>query len=547
MTVWDKFRDDEYIGLAPWTSLELVSVEPRCPFPYLGGVAPEVVTSLHEAHGLLRNAVEDVVGEVLCRGIRQGDPSLRPLMEDAYAEVVHSRAHLRAHIQCGREPDGRFRWEFPLDHRQSATVTFTGLAIGNTVTKGTTSFEFDRPILPGIGKVLGSLDGTSRVGEVRATVAAFGPDLSDELERFLEVVNQQECLTASTCASVGSQWLSETRDRDVVHLGHAGLLYRQQDRFFLFDPWLMPWYAAVPVPSLCHAVLPRPAALFLTHEHDDHMNSRTLLQMPKHIPVIVPSQRNGRALYYDYPSILRELGFQEIIELAHGERWTFDGGAVEAVPFYGEDPCDLQLPRNCYVIADRGRNTLVQADTGPSNDGRSAVKDGIIDDLVRRYGPIATIFASQQQTREVRGQSGYAYLSHPGRWLETGESTSVNLRDCVRLAASTKARLFVSYATGGADWFPEHVAWLIRPGKPARNALTTVTTEPLEKLEEPLKELGCRYHYSYALDLYRETSDGGTAVVAETKALDPLRMFERDHGDHPLLQKVREGRQMAES
>jgi hypothetical protein len=220
-----------------------------------------------------------------------------------------------------------------------------------------------------------------------------------------------------------------------------------------FDPWLVPW---IPVPSLCGTLLPRPAALFLTHEHDDHMNVRTLLLMPKDIPVIVPSRRDRRALYFDYPAFLRELGFQEVIDLAHGERWAFEGGAVVSVPFYGEDPCDLELPRNCYLIVDRGRNMLILADSGPTNSGRSAVKDGVIEDLVRRYGPIATVFASQLQQHCVRGCTEMACLSHPGRWLETGVITYVPQSYLVELAASAKARLLVSYATGGADWYPDH-------------------------------------------------------------------------------------------
>src|SRR5437773_2317097 len=232
-------------------------------------------------------------------------------------------------------------------------------------------------------------------------VAAAGGDVARELLQLLEVLHTQQCLAASARSGVRACWLTATRDRDVVHLGHAGLLYRQQDQFFCFDPWLMPWFVNAPVPSLCGALLPRPAALFLTHEHTDHMNEQTLLQMPKDIPVIVPSRRDRRALYFDHPAYLRELGFQEVIELAHGECWMFEGGAVVSVPFFGEDPCDLELPRNCYLIVDRGRNTLVLADSGPTNTGRSLVKEGVIDELVRRHGPIATLFASDRKSTRL--------------------------------------------------------------------------------------------------------------------------------------------------
>ncbi len=130
-------------------------------------------------------------------------------------------------------------------------------------------------------------------------------------------------------------------------------MYRQRETFLLFDPWLLPWFAESNVPSLWGSLLPRPAAIFLTHDHDDHVDPRTLLHMPKDIPVIIPSRRNRKKLFYDYTPLLKELGFSHLIELAHGETWTFDGGAVVSVPFFGEDPCDLEMPRNCYLITDR--------------------------------------------------------------------------------------------------------------------------------------------------------------------------------------------------
>src|SRR5207245_10122782 len=111
------------------------------------------------------------------------------------------------------------------------------------------------------------------------------------------------------------------------------------------------------------------------------VGGRARMQVPKDIPVIVPSRRDRRALYVDYLTHLRELGFQEVIELAHGERWTFEGGVVVSVPFFGEDPCELELPRNCYLVADRGHNTLVLADSCPTNTGRSVLKDGVSQDL----------------------------------------------------------------------------------------------------------------------------------------------------------------------
>jgi len=526
MHIWDSFPSDQYLSLVPWARLKLEPGGTPRLFPFIAGVAPEVVASLHEAHGLLLGDLTAAISDMVAGRASLGDPLLRVRLEDAYAELVQSRPHLRAHIRCGREPDGTFLWEFPKDPTQSASVTYVGVRVVNALTKQEASFRFERSITPAVGTLLGCLDGTRTAAEVRAVVGAVGGDVERELMRLLEVLNALQCLAASARSAVRAHWLTATRDRDVVHLGHAGLVYRQRDQFLYFDPWLVPWFAEAPVPSLCGALLPRPAALFLTHEHDDHMDQRTLLQMPKDMPVIVPSRRDRRELFFDYPAFLGGLGFQEVIELAHGESWTFEGGAVVSVPFYGEDPCDLELQRNCYLIVDRGRNTLVLADSGPSNTGRSALKDGVIEDLVRRYGPIATVFASQLQLVCVKVHTDMACLSHPGRWLEIGESGYATERYLVELAASAKARLLVSYATGGAEWYPDGEPFLFfNPSRPARTAFLIAKQEPLENLKGLLAPYGCGYHYSHALDIFRPTPDGGTEVVKGQEALDPRRLF----------------------
>ncbi len=535
--LWDSFPRDQYLGLAPWTWVQLESADPPGPFPFIGGVAPEVVASLHEAHSLLLSCVETAISDVFSRRAPLDDPTRAARLEDAYAELVRSRPHLSRHIRCGRTPDGTFYWEFPLDPSKSATVTNAGLRIFQAVRREAIPLGFERPLGPAVGKLLGFLDGTHRAEDIRTVAASAGRDAERTLMRLMELLLQHECLVRSAQATVRTRWLEAMRDRDMVHLGHAALLYRQREQFFLFDPWLMPWFAEAPVPSLWVSVLPRPSAIFLTHAHDDHVDPRTLLHMPKDVPVFVPSRRNRRKLYYDYLPLLRELGFTQIVELAHGETWAFDGGAVVSVPFFGEDPCDLEMPRNCYLITDRGHNTLVHADSGPTNSGRSAIKEGVIQDLVARYGPIASVFASQQQLLEVRTYAAHACLSPPGRWLEVGENGYLTNAYLAELCATAQAKLFVSYATGGADWYPDHLSFMFSRRNPARTALLTAHWEPPEKLKELLEPQGCGYHYSRALDLVRPRSDGRLDVLSIADQLSPMNLYRLDHGDPPFARQ----------
>src|SRR2546428_13514813 len=104
MHIWDSFPCDHYLSLVPWASLELESGGTPRPFPFIAGVAPEVVASLQEAYGLLSMALKVAIDDVVSGRVLLGDPVLRVRLEDAYAELVQSRPHFRGHSRVRREP-----------------------------------------------------------------------------------------------------------------------------------------------------------------------------------------------------------------------------------------------------------------------------------------------------------------------------------------------------------------------------------------------------------------------------------------------------------
>lgn len=533
---WASIPPHHYVSLAPWCWVQLESTEPPGPFPFTGGVAPEVVASLQEAHSLLSSAIDTTISDVFSKRAPLDDPDRQRRVEDAYAELVNARPYLKQHIRCSRRRDGTFQWEFPTDPTKSATVTNGGLRIFHAINHQAIPIGFHgRPSGPQVGKLLGLLNGTHTADEIRSIVSAMPHDAQALMARVMDSLQQYGCLAVSATATVRKHWFDIVHDQDTVHLGHAALLYRQRDTVFLFDPWLLPWFAESPTLSLWGGLLPTPAAVFLTHDHDDHVDPRTLLHLPKDTPIIVPSRRNRTQLFFDYHGLLAELGFEHVIELAHGESWPFEGGAVVSVPFYGEDPCDLGMPRNCYLISDRGYNVLVHADSGPTNDGRSALKDHVIQQLVGRYGPIPLVLASQQQLRELRSHAAHAPLSHPGKWLDVGENGYLTNTYLAQLCAEAQAKLFVSYATGGADWYPDHLSFMFSRRNPARTALLTAYWEPPEKLKDLLASQECRYHYAQALDLYRAAGNPEVEVIAAGDILAPLTLYRLDHGEPPFM------------
>jgi hypothetical protein len=540
--IWTSLSKNYYLSLAPWCWVQLESAEPPGPFPFVGGVAPEVVAGLHEAYSLLSSAIDTAISDVFSKRAPLDDPDRQRRLEDAYAELINARPYLQQYIRCGRRSDGTFQWEFPTDPAQSATVINGGLRIFHAINHQAIPIGFNgRPLGPFAGKLLGLLGGTHTADDIRSAVSAMPRDSQTMLTQVMESLHRYGCLAPSATTSIRQHWYDIVQDQDTVHLGHAALLYRQRDTALLFDPWLLPWFAESPLPSIWSGLFPKPAAVFLTHDHDDHVDPRTLLHLPKDTPIIVPSRRNRTGLFFDYQSLLAELGFDRVIELAHGETWPFEGGTVVSVPFYGEDPCDLNMPRNCYLISDRGHNVLIHADSGPTNDGWSALKDNVIQQLVGRYGPIPLVFASQQQLLEIRSHAVHAALSHPGKWLDIGENGYLTNAYLAEVCKAARARMFVSYATGGADWYPDHLSFMFSRRNPCRTALLTAHWDPPEKLKDLLVPQACGYHRAHALELYRVTSGGMIEVIAAGEPLAPLTLYRLDHGEPPFM-KAGKGR-----
>ncbi|HMF85680.1 MAG TPA: hypothetical protein VK598_04945, partial [Nitrospiraceae bacterium] len=198
MKIWDSLPKNQYLSLAPWAWVQLESADPPGPFPFLGGVAPEVVASLHEAHSLLSSAIDTAISDVFSKRAPLDDPDRQRRLEDAYAEVISARPYLQQHIRCGRKPDGTFQWEFPTDPTKSATVTNGGLRIFHSVKRQAIPIGFDqRQLGPLVGKILGFLDGTHQTDEINRVVATSGRDGERLLTRLIESLHQHECLVNS--------------------------------------------------------------------------------------------------------------------------------------------------------------------------------------------------------------------------------------------------------------------------------------------------------------------------------------------------------------
>ena len=122
-----------------------------------------------------------------------------------------------------------------------------------------------------------------------------------------------------------------------------------------------------------------------------------------------------------------------------------------------------------------------------------------------------------------------------GKWLDVGENGYLTNAYLAEVCAAAHARMFVSYATGGAEWYPDHLSFMFSRRNPARTALLTAHWEPPEKLKDLLVSQECRYHRARAFDLYRAMSGGMIEVIEVGEPLAPLTLYRLDHGDPPFM------------
>ncbi len=195
----------------------------------------------------------------------------------------------------------------------------------------------------------------------------------------------------------------------------------------------------------------------------------------------------------------------------------------------------MGMPRNTYLIVDRGRNIYNHCDSGPTNTGESALKDGVFAKMAKEYGPIDTIFCQPGQLLELRTYAAYAPLSPPGKWLEIGENCAVSTDYLAGLVETSKARLFASFANGCADWLTDHPVFVFHRRNPALKTMLTANWWSVEELLKKLTDLNCAFNSSFALDIFRERP-GEVTEQLKNAAPKPYELFRIDHGEPPFTE-----------
>jgi L-ascorbate metabolism protein UlaG (beta-lactamase superfamily) len=174
-------------------------------------------------------------------------------------------------------------------------------------------------------------------------------------ERFRSLLTTDRPRAYSRYDGDGARWR---------YFGHACILLETQDVSVLLDPVLSYTYES-DVSRYTYEDLPDVIDyVLITHNHQDHILFETLLQLRHRIrQIVVP--RNGAGALQD-PSLkllLRQCGFQNVIEISEMETIPFDGGSITALPFLGEHGDLNVLTKAAYLLRAGKHKLLFAADS----------------------------------------------------------------------------------------------------------------------------------------------------------------------------------------
>jgi hypothetical protein len=282
----------------------------------------------------------------------------------------------------------------------------------------------------------------------------------------------------------------------VAHLGHACLLANLGGGSVLIDPFLPPasQLDSLRPPSLTE--LPPLSAIAITHHHWDHVHIESLLKLDKRVPVYLPRQRDAAALRPRSERLLSYLGFTDVRTLAPGESFPVgDGGRVQAVPFFGEDPTRIGYVGCCYALIHGDCAALVHVDSGSDSQGRSLVSTGELRKIAAAFRVLSPVFATRRQELGTLVEHPWEFLLRPAReWPLPTENCNNPATFLAALAQQAQTPCLVIYSEGGADFYPDGTNFLRRPGEAARMAPYEYLWDPWEEIVAAVAQTGSAIH-----------------------------------------------------
>lgn len=310
------------------------------------------------------------------------------------------------------------------------------------------------------------------VREVGETILLL--DRSNSKQDALQQSSSQKFIHALFDAGIFAEdsfetnWKLEPQQNGITRLQHSSFLLKTSKSRVIVDPHFVSGYSShlsdtslmlsQDFRSLIDAVL-------ITHSHTDHYHVPSLMMLPRDISIIVPRVQEETILSPDFGRELRNLGFQNVVELD----WDSDPvmiGDIEifAMPFYGEQPLRYEYPRdrrlrnygNSYFFRTPFYSAFCLIDSGSDVDG-SMIE--VAESVRRRFGSVDVVLSNLQKFYVGVGVGNPFYVTGNGLyWLSltpdqiarfpemSGDLLTLGPAGVAEICQITNAKTFLPYS-----------------------------------------------------------------------------------------------------
>lgn len=193
------------------------------------------------------------------------------------------------------------------------------------------------------------------------------PASLEEIDALFEGVEMEGGLSPRslfTTTPPASKYEPVTSGVRLQYMGHAGFLVESAHCSILIDPVLANRTSENSEKTYAHADLPpKIDYLCITHNHADHINIESLLQIRHKVgTVLVPKNNGGTLADPSLRLLLRQIGFH-VLEVDDVEEIPVPSGRIVSIPFLGEHG-DLNIrSKSAWFFELEGKRIYAGADS----------------------------------------------------------------------------------------------------------------------------------------------------------------------------------------
>jgi L-ascorbate metabolism protein UlaG (beta-lactamase superfamily) len=174
------------------------------------------------------------------------------------------------------------------------------------------------------------------------------------------------------------------------YFGHACILLETPGVNVLLDPVLSYTYES-DISRYTYDDLPEVIDyVLITHNHQDHILFETLLQLRHRIRhIVVPRSGGGSLQDPSLRLLLKQCGFQNVIEVTEMEEIPFERGSITAVPFLGEHGDYNVQTKSAYLLRVNNHSLLFAADS-------CNIAPAMYEHIHRAIGDVEVLFVGME-------------------------------------------------------------------------------------------------------------------------------------------------------